>query len=159
MNQQDPKAAGSSTTALYPNDLPRRTLAEMATDIQAWFDRHADLGISRHNRISKLGKTIDTYFTEDILTGLMVCLWTGSDIVGFWLVFENLDSAYISKLQEWMKHYNIKLLEVMHKSTSERDKLRNEFILKPDIRFIGAFDMDIAFRTIEKRLRKANKLP
>lgn len=58
MNQQDSKAAGDSATALFPHDLPRRTLAQMATGIQAWFDRHVDLGISPHNRISKLCKII-----------------------------------------------------------------------------------------------------
>lgn len=58
MNQQDPTIAGDSTTAVFPNDLPPLTLAGMAVDIQIWFDRHTDLGISPHNRILGLCKTI-----------------------------------------------------------------------------------------------------
>lgn len=58
MNQQDPNTSGGSTAALYSNDLPQLSLAGMAADIRAWFDRHADLGISTHNRISRLCKTI-----------------------------------------------------------------------------------------------------
>ncbi len=106
MNQQDPKTAGDSATALFPHDLPRRTLAEMATDIQAWFDRHADLGISRHNRISKLGKTVAAStrtITKDDSEWAEV-VQSEKDIQEYWFILHKLkerlcDAPFLDRLK------------------------------------------------------------
>ena len=93
MNLQDPKTAGGSTAAVYPNDLPRRTLAGMATDIQAWLDRHADLGISRRNRISRLCKII-VESTRTIMRDdpeWAEAVQSQKDIKEYWFIFHVLN--------------------------------------------------------------------
>lgn len=43
---------------LFPKDLPKRTLAEMAGEVLQWLDDHAELKINPTNRISKICQTV-----------------------------------------------------------------------------------------------------
>ena len=106
MNQQDSKAAGGSTVALFPHDLPRRTLVEMATDIQAWFDHHTNLGISPHNRISRLCKTIaeSTRTIEKYDPEWAEAVQSQKDIQEYWFIFHVLterlcDAPFLARLK------------------------------------------------------------
>lgn len=110
MNQQDPTTAGDSATAVFPNDLPRLTLAGMAADIQAWFDRHTDLGISTHNRISRLCKTMSestrTITRDD--SEWAEAVQSQKDIQEYWFILHMLkerlcDAPFLDRLMRSLK--------------------------------------------------------
>lgn len=110
MNQEDSKPAGDSATALFPHDLPRRTLAQMATDIQAWFDHHTDLGISPHNRISKLCKTMSesTRTIEKDDPEWPEAVQSQKDIQEYWFILHMLkerlcDAPFLDRLKRSLK--------------------------------------------------------
>jgi hypothetical protein len=107
--------------------------------------------------IKAFAKTIDDFFPISLLSGLTISLWTASDTIGFWLVFQSFDREYIAKFQEWMNRYHIRVLEVMHKTEKEREKIRNEFIHNADLRFVGAFEIDQAFDMIQQKLAAFTK--
>lgn len=108
--------------------------------------------------IEAFAKTVDSIYHKDVLTGLSVFLWTASDAIGFWLYFDEFDPADRDKFQEWMNRYQVKVLEVMHKPKKEKDELLDQFLNTADMRFVGGFDLDMAFRAIEARLREFGKI-
>ncbi|NIT51635.1 MAG: hypothetical protein GWO41_02505 [candidate division Zixibacteria bacterium] len=104
-------------------------------------------------QIKDFAKTIDAYFPPNVLTGFNINLWSGSNVIGFWLFFEKFESEYMEKLQAWMHQYNIKVLEVMHLPEAEREKMRNEFLFTGDFRFAGDFEIEVAFKLLDQKLQ------
>ncbi len=109
----------------------------------------------RLGEIEKFAQDIDDYFENDVLTGFNIGLWSGSDTIGFWLVFEKFEQGYIQVFQKWTGKYRVKVLEVMDKPQEEVDKLRDEFILKSDMSFLASeIPMSVVFESFRNRLKE-----
>jgi len=115
----------------------------------------------RLDEIHSFVKMLDNHFPTDVLTGTVLGLWSAADHIGIYLTFGASrfdEKTYIAIFQRWMDRYKLKVIEVMQKSPEERERVMTEFATGPDVRFIGGFDIELAFTAFRKRLKQLGKL-
>ncbi|MHC4416646.1 MAG: hypothetical protein ACYS0G_15350, partial [Planctomycetota bacterium] len=79
---------------LYPNDLARLTLAEMAQAVSSWLRAHADIGISEHGRLPKVCRVVEEsrgiIEKQDDLARWRTAVQAFKDVQEYWYVTEVL---------------------------------------------------------------------
>jgi hypothetical protein len=98
-------------------------------------------------------KEITDIFSNDVLVGFSVAIFTGSRMVMIYTNFENFSEQYFETVVNLGLKYGLVFARIGDiEDRQEQAKMRAE-LARGDIAFTGLFDIDAAFDMMERRLR------